>query len=351
MLGMKKRPRPKRENVVIPDFLLELYKIQTGMDVDTTSINLSGKHTQDANTVRTFPSLSGEEKRSEINRAHLKFDLKSIPETEVLKAAEIRLFRKQLRHRRSVKSNSTIKHPKQQVTVSDILKYQSDGTPISRVLDTKLLNCGNGGWETFDIFPAIDRWRLEPRKNFGILIEVTSTDGSLAKDEHLRLLKRRKRDSGSVWETQHPYDEDIADTTWLQEQPLLVTYTDDGRGRQRSKRAPRRKHRKKGKHELCRRLPLYVDFNEVKWNDWIVAPHGYNAYFCEGKCPFPLADHLNSTNHAIVQNLVNSVNPAVRPACCVPTDLSSISMLYLDEFEKLVLKNYQDMVVEGCGCR
>lgn len=34
---------------------------------------------------------------------------------------------------------------------------------------------------------------------------------------------------------------------------------------------------------------------------------------------------------------------------CVPTELSAISMLYLDENEKVVLKNYQDMVVEGCG--
>ena len=38
-------------------------------------------------------------------------------------------------------------------------------------------------------------------------------------------------------------------------------------------------------------------------------------------------------------------------ACCVPTELSSISMLYIDEYDKVVLKNYHDMVVEACGCR
>jgi len=85
---------------------------------------------------------------------------------------------------------------------------------------------------------------------------------------------------------------------------------------------------------------------------WIVAPDGYNAYYCQGDCNFPLAHHLNSTNHAIVQTLVNSVDPtAVPKACCVPTELSAISMLYLDEWDKVVLKNYQDMVVEACGCR
>ena len=47
----------------------------------------------------------------------------------------------------------------------------------------------------------------------------------------------------------------------------------------------------------------------------------------------------------------NSVNLQVPRACCVATDLSSISMLYLDEYEKVVLKNYENMVIEGCGCR
>nr|AAB27336.1 bone morphogenetic protein-4, xBMP-4 [Xenopus laevis, Peptide Partial, 101 aa] [Xenopus laevis] len=101
----------------------------------------------------------------------------------------------------------------------------------------------------------------------------------------------------------------------------------------------------------CRRHSLYVDFSDVGWNDWIVAPPGYQAFYCHGDCPFPLADHLNSTNHAIVQTLVNSVNSSIPKACCVPTELSAISMLYLDEYDKVVLKNYQEMVVEGCGCR
>jgi hypothetical protein len=106
------------------------------------------------------------------------------------------------------------------------------------------------------------------------------------------------------------------------------------------------------RRENCRRHSLYVDFKDVGWSDWIVAPPGYQGYFCQGQCVFPLAQQLNSTNHAIVQTLVNSVNPSLMPkACCVPTELSPISMLYVDEYDKVVLKNYQDMVVEGCGCR
>ena len=122
--------------------------------------------------------------------------------------------------------------------------------------------------------------------------------------------------------------------------------------RRRAKRSPKHHpQRARKKNKNCRRHSLYVDFSDVGWNDWIVAPPGYQAFYCHGDCPFPLADHLNSTNHAIVQTLVNSVNSSIPKACCVPTELSAISMLYLDEYDKVVLKNYQEMVVEGCGCR
>lgn len=149
---------------------------------------------------------------------------------------------------------------------------------------------------------------------------------------------------------------------WSQQQPFLFTYTDDGRYKQRSirdvlaarsRRAPaRRTHKRKDGREICQRRPLYVDFSSVGWSDWIVAPPGYEAYYCHGECQFPIADHLNSTNHAVVQTLVNSINREMAPkACCVPTQLKPISMLYLDDQNKVVLKNYQDMTVVGCGCR
>merc|ERR1712071_490890 len=54
MFGLKRRPRPQRGNIVIPQFLVELYRHQNGVDVDTTNLDLKGKLTQTANTVRTF---------------------------------------------------------------------------------------------------------------------------------------------------------------------------------------------------------------------------------------------------------------------------------------------------------
>ncbi|XP_054453834.1 bone morphogenetic protein 16 isoform X2 [Anoplopoma fimbria] len=127
-----------------------------------------------------------------------------------------------------------------------------------------------------------------------------------------------------------------------------LSWSDGGRVKRNGGRAAKLKRLSRNR---CRRHPLYVDFNDVGWHKWIIAPSGYDAFFCLGECRFPLADHMNSSSHAMVQTLVNSVNGAVPRACCVPTSLSPIALLYLDPQDRVVLKNYQDMVVEGCGCR
>ncbi|XP_057708975.1 protein DVR-1 [Corythoichthys intestinalis] len=103
---------------------------------------------------------------------------------------------------------------------------------------------------------------------------------------------------------------------------------------------------------ICKARRLYVDFKDVGWQDWIIAPQGYMANYCHGECPFPLSDSLNSTNHAILQTLVHSLDPGTTPQpCCVPVRFSPISMLYYDNNDNVVLRHYQDMVVDECGCR
>lgn len=102
----------------------------------------------------------------------------------------------------------------------------------------------------------------------------------------------------------------------------------------------------------CSRKPLHVNFKELGWDDWIIAPLDYDAYHCEGACDFPLRSHLEPTNHAIIQTLMNSMDPeSTPPSCCVPSKLSPISILYIDAGNNVVYKQYEDMVVESCGCR
>ena len=52
----------------------------------------------------------------------------------------------------------------------------------------------------------------------------------------------------------------------------------------RKTKSSRRKggnRRKKQEKPLCAKNPLYVDFRELEWQEWIVAPAGYDAWKCQ----------------------------------------------------------------------
>ncbi|XP_019326603.1 PREDICTED: growth/differentiation factor 6 [Aptenodytes forsteri] len=78
-----------------------------------------------------------------------------------------------------------------------------------------------------------------------------------------------------------------------------------------------KRHGKKSRLR-CSKKPLHVNFKELGWDDWIIAPLEYEAHHCEGVCDFPLRSHLEPTNHAIIQTLMNSMDPgSTPPSCCV----------------------------------
>ncbi|CAI4225027.1 unnamed protein product [Auanema sp. JU1783] len=116
------------------------------------------------------------------------------------------------------------------------------------------------------------------------------------------------------------------------------------------RRKGRKQHRVAMESGLCQKRELYVDFEELNWQDWILAPKGYEAGQCVGNCPSPMPSHLNATNHAIIQALIHSLNPQVPPPSCVPTETKPLSILYMDVENRIVIKTYQGMRVEACGC-
>ncbi|KAF8561204.1 hypothetical protein P879_07189 [Paragonimus westermani] len=102
----------------------------------------------------------------------------------------------------------------------------------------------------------------------------------------------------------------------------------------------------------CQRRELIIDFAAVGWAGWVIAPRSYNARYCSGHCPFPLSAHYNTTNHAVLLQLVHLLDAARVPGpCCVPNELSSQSLLYQNQNGDVALSVYQDMVVESCACR
>lgn len=150
---------------------------------------------------------------------------------------------------------------------------------------------------------------------------------------------------------------------------LLLNYSKARDGRRYRRSAEEQEEQDRWEDELprrrrrnsCRRRPMYIDFALIAYDEWVVAPPGYEAYQCIGKCFFPLGDHLSPTKHAIVQTLMHGAvqasedlrgNKFVGRACCVPTRLAPTSLLYLDARGTLTYEyGYEDMVVSECGCR
>lgn len=329
-LGLERRPRTRPGAAPhVPRAMRLLYERSVG-----SLAPRAGLHVGPANTVRSFTHDQSaiDERFPHHHRFRMSFNVSGVPEDERTRAAELLL------HRSEAGAGA------QRLLLYDIVRpgrrAEPRADPILRLIDSVQLTAGAEAVAA-DALLAVERWRAEPAHNHGLLAHVVEGQEArrAADAPHVRLRRRAEE----------------PEEAWRALQPTLLLYTEDGRAREaraaRSKRAARRPHRTKKVREACHRRPLFVDFAEVGWSDWIVAPQGYDAFYCHGECPFPLPEHLNGTNHAVVQTLLNSVNAAVPKACCVPTQLASMSMLYLDEENKVVLKNYQDMAVVGCGCR
>nr|XP_015196386.1 PREDICTED: bone morphogenetic protein 2-like [Lepisosteus oculatus]XP_015196387.1 PREDICTED: bone morphogenetic protein 2-like [Lepisosteus oculatus]XP_015196388.1 PREDICTED: bone morphogenetic protein 2-like [Lepisosteus oculatus] len=352
-LGLRNRPEP-RPGTPIPQYLLDVYRFhsQDFHLIQDPGFRFPTRHTQGANTLRSFHPLETPRhllpsSQGETDSFHIVFNVSSIPRDERVTSAELRLSRRE----QSVPSGT------QRVNLYQLPDPRSPADTETRLLASRLLadDHDSHSWESFSLGADLFDTPNGQTHHVAFVLEVTHLNSSRPPEQRRERLRVRR----SVGQDQ---------PSWAQERPLLVTYSHDGRGQplaqkrveprrtrgpweRRVKRNGRLHKLKKMARARCRRHPLYVDFKDVGWNKWIVAPSGYHAFFCMGECRFPLADHMNSSSHAMVQTLVNSVNSNVPRACCVPTTLSPIAMLYLDQHDRVVLKNYQDMVVEGCGCR
>ncbi|KAL7870116.1 hypothetical protein AOLI_G00141040 [Acnodon oligacanthus] len=220
------------------------------------------------------------------------------------------------------------------------------------LITSRLLPMNTTGWEVFNITDTATKWILNSSTNNGILVvstlpsgqwfETTVSTGGLTKSEendaYLVIYSDDGR-RGSGQKSGSPLD--------LVLESKLSLQTAGRRRRSTARSSP--------DHEqfvTCQKAPLYVDFARIGWSGWIISPKGYNAYHCVGSCPFPLGGSLRATNHAIVQSIVDALKLSnkVEQPCCVPDILHPISLLYFDDEENVVLKQYDDMVAGSCGC-
>lgn len=109
-----------------------------------------------------------------------------------------------------------------------------------------------------------------------------------------------------------------------------------------------------GSSNLCCRQQFYIDFRLIGWNDWIIAPSGYFGNYCEGNCPAYMAGVPGSASsfHTAVVNQyrLRGMSPGSMNSCCIPTKLSTMSMLYFDDEYNIVKRDVPNMIVDECGC-
>ena len=136
--------------------------------------------------------------------------------------------------------------------------------------------------------------------------------------------------------------------------PSNVTENIGGGVTKQAQKARNMKRTRRSEQEvnICRKRRLAVRFRDLKWNGWIIAPTRFGFHYCEGSCPGTLSQDSNPTNHAIMQNILHHrFGKKVPAATCVPTELHSMSLLYYDVDNTIVLRDVPNMVASNCGCR
>nr|XP_046240565.1 bone morphogenetic protein 7-like [Scatophagus argus] len=366
ILGLPHRPRPHvhTKHNAAPMFMLDLYNtISTGPEpsgfsyykpvlpsqVSPMVTPQDSRFLDDADMVMSFVNLVDQDQDLLYlqHRREFRFDLSRIPEGEAVTAAEFRIYKDLIQ--KSYDNETFI------VSVYQVLQESPNSEVELLLLEQREVWAAEEGWLAFDLTATGNLWLGNPEQNLGLHLVLEDRHGQ----------RTNPRVAGLVTGSR-PQDK----------QPFMVAFFRANEVRFRSIRSA---HGHKGRHynrskpqrtvqdalraveaaadnpgiskEGCKKHELYVSFRDLGWQDWIIAPEGYAAYYCEGECAFPLNSYMNATNHAIVQTLVHFINPDTVPKpCCAPTQLHGISVLYFDDSSNVILKKYRNMVVRACGC-
>lgn len=295
------------------------------------------------------------------SRYRLQFNL-SIPDHEKITSAELHLFF-------SPDARSWVDSHSFKATVKVYKVDYSDWISTTQLLVGKEVTGSQGMWETFDVTSAFQRW-------------IKSEHGGTVFDVVVDGKDCGTTDSGKEGAGCSNMSVSVGDTT----SAALIVFSDDLSSRRRETKKelkemidheeetildfgtewnkgeelpneileaqhPSRKKRK-AEREYCRRTSLKVNFKEIGWDSWIVAPPEYDAFQCRGFCYHPLTDETTPSKHALIQTLINIRNPKkTNMACCVPIKLDPITVMYQENGRLTIRYLYEEMKVAECGCR
>ncbi|XP_041666597.1 bone morphogenetic protein 10-like [Cheilinus undulatus] len=382
MTEPRSQPGPRTNNKEPPDYMLELYNRFAN---DRTAV-------PSANIVRSFKNEDPSPYRITPRgvRIHpLLFNI-SMRYHEHITLAELRLFTLVHKARRpyaGIDCEVTIfkihectdwkqkvgkggrRRDKEEVVETDDLEK----------LVTKHIHARDNSWVSFDLTHVVTLWRKSGCANHRLEVHITSLGSEVTEEgrgsveidiernsagkhnavmivfsdktkaEFNQIIKHENEIPDDKAQSQqasrgnhntHPANQEEMDKTSLMQLQSNLIYDTPPRIRRNVKSEP------------CKRTPLFVDFKDIGWDRWIIQPLSYEAYECNGVCSPPMTDEVSPTNHAIVQTLLSIKSPErASRACCVPTKLEPISLLYHDNGVITFNHKYEGMVVAECGCR
>ncbi|KAF7207411.1 growth/differentiation factor 5 [Nothobranchius furzeri] len=366
-----KSPKPgARQPVVTPhDYMLSLYWSLSSGDVNSSAAL--------ANTITSFVDKGQDEHGPLMRRQRYHFNISSL-EPDGLLGAELRILRKRLSDPRSALRSSTASGGGGGGDSSPCLKLYScsSGKQKPALLQIKTVEdlfTGFGNkWEVFDIHKVFKGFRPH-QDHQQLCIELEALGHRAGRPLDLRtlgfsrlgrtnkekafLLAFGKSKKGDLFYNEikarlgHD-NKTVYEYLFTQRRTRRAPISRGSKNPPHSPTQTSPQHQVEKKRPHCHRRRLHVNFKKMGWDNWIIAPLEYNAYHCDGACDFPIQSHLEPTNHAIIQTIINYKAPeSTPPTCCVPTRLSPISMLYSNSDNNVVYKQYEEMVVESCGCR
>ncbi|XP_031629520.1 protein PF14_0175 isoform X2 [Contarinia nasturtii] len=130
--------------------------------------------------------------------------------------------------------------------------------------------------------------------------------------------------------------------------PFLVIYTDPNVIKRVRRHTPDCSVAVRGQ---CCKQKFYVSFAELGWEDWIIAPHGYYANYCQGNCNgLRTPDNFRSYHSHVIEEYRKMNRLTGLQPCCTPLKFSSMSLIYYEENQKIIKRDLPKMVVDECGC-
>ena len=245
--------------------------------------------------------------------------------------ANLRLFKNQVKKSTlspSDRIDGTIRLSVYQV----IRKKGSSRSFRKRLVDSRTIDIDNpGNWEQFNVLSAVQTWIQDPPSNLGLVI-IADGGYSLQKVVNFTVKRVDRMNSSDA------------------NAPSLSVLV-------RESLSPSRQHRstddaqdcEEGSNgKLCCRHKLWISFKDIGWDSWILAPEGYQAYFCDGSCPrqYKMAHQFSG-----IKSLVNSLDPSAIPGpCCSPTKMSSLPIAHYNRDGHAVVSVFENMIVDECKC-